>query len=164
MSTAAPSRWIKPPWIPDYAIAVLSVAAAIAADVVFDRPAGADPSAPLFLCAIMFVAWAAGTGPALLATLLTAVAFDYLFLTPAGSFVLSFKGVPHFALFIVAALFVVWLNAGAETDGSLAAACQRNAAHRKRRTQAGGGKSPPGRTRAAGDDRHDSGAGGSPPG
>jgi PAS domain S-box-containing protein len=112
MSTAAPSRWIKPPWIPDYAIAVLSVAAAIAADVVFDRPAGADPSAPLFLCAIMFVAWAAGTGPALLATLLTAVAFDYLFLTPAGSFVLSFKGVPHFALFIVAALFVVWLNAG----------------------------------------------------
>jgi PAS domain S-box-containing protein len=112
MSTAAPSRWIKPPWISDYAIAVLSVAVAIAADVVFDRLTGADPSAPLFLCAIMFVAWAAGTGPALLATLLTAVAFDYLFLTPAGSFVLSFKDVPHFALFIVAALFVVWLNAG----------------------------------------------------
>jgi len=35
---------------------------------VFERLAGADPSALLFLCAIMFVAWAAGTGPALLAT------------------------------------------------------------------------------------------------
>jgi hypothetical protein len=39
MSAAAPSWWIKPPWIPDYAIAVLSVAVAIAADVVFDRRA-----------------------------------------------------------------------------------------------------------------------------
>jgi len=112
MSTAAPSWWIKPLWISDYAIAVLSVAVAIAADVLFERLAGADPSALLFLCAIMFVAWAAGTGPALLATLLAAVAFDYLLLMSARSFVLQFKDVPHFALFIVAALFVVWLNAG----------------------------------------------------
>jgi hypothetical protein len=56
MSTAAPSWWIKPPWISDYAIAVLSVAVAIAADILFERLAGADPSALLFLCAIMFVA------------------------------------------------------------------------------------------------------------
>jgi hypothetical protein len=39
MSTAAPSWRIKPPWISDHAIAVLSVAAAIAADAVFDRRA-----------------------------------------------------------------------------------------------------------------------------
>jgi hypothetical protein len=39
MSTAAPSGWTKPPRLPDYAIAVLSVAVAIASDVVFDRRA-----------------------------------------------------------------------------------------------------------------------------
>jgi PAS domain S-box-containing protein len=112
MSASAPaSRWINPPWIPNYAIAVLSVAVAIVADVVLDRLAGADSPASLFLCAIMFAAWAGGTGPALLATLLTILVFDYFFLPPVYSLALQAKDIPRFALFIVAALFVVWLNA-----------------------------------------------------
>ena len=96
---------------PNYAIAVLSVAAAVVVNLVFDSLSGIDPSVSLFLCAIMFVAWASGTGPALFATLLTILAFDYFFLQPVHSFALQFKDIPQLALLAVAALFVVSLNA-----------------------------------------------------
>jgi len=122
MSTPASPRWIMPPWIPNYAIAALTVVVAIAADLVFDRLSGAHPSASLFLCAIMFVAWMSGTGPALLATTLTILAFDYFFLEPTHSFALQFKDIPQLALFVVAALFVVSLS---ETQRQAAASLRR---------------------------------------
>jgi K+-sensing histidine kinase KdpD len=85
MSASAPSWWLRPHPVSNYAIAVLSVAAAVVVDIVFDRLTGADPSISLFLCAIMLVAWASGTGPALLATALTILAYDYFFLRPEYS-------------------------------------------------------------------------------
>jgi hypothetical protein len=85
MSASVPSWWLRPHPVSNYAIAVLSVAAAVVVDLVFDRLTGADPSISLFLCAIMLVAWASGTGPALLATALTIPAYDYFFLRPEYS-------------------------------------------------------------------------------
>jgi PAS domain S-box-containing protein len=111
MSASVPSWWLRPHPVSNYAIAVLSVAAAVVVDLVFDRLTGADPSISLFLCAIMLVAWASGTGPALLATALTIPAYDYFFLRPEYSFALQVKDLPRFALFAVAALFVVSLSA-----------------------------------------------------
>jgi PAS domain S-box-containing protein len=59
----------------------------------------------------MFVAWIGGTGPGLLALVLTVVAFDYFFLSPVHSFSLPFGDLPRLVLFIIAALFVLALSA-----------------------------------------------------
>ena len=53
----------------------------------------------------MLVAWRGGTGPALFATALAILAFDYFFLLPARSFAFRFEEVPRIALFAIAALF-----------------------------------------------------------
>lgn len=111
MSTSALSWRRESPPVLGYAMAVLSVAAAVGIDLAFGRLMGDDPSVSLFLCAIMFVAWANGTGPALLATALAILAFDYFFLQPTYSFVLEFKEIPRLVFFAVAALFVVSLSA-----------------------------------------------------
>lgn len=109
MSTLA---WrLKSPVILGYAIAFLSVAMAVVGALVFDRVLRVDPSVSLFLCAVTFVAWASGTAPALFATTLSILAFDYFFLQPVHSFVLQLKDIPPLALFTVAALFVVSLSA-----------------------------------------------------
>ena len=108
--TASPGR-LTPSRIPDYMIAVLAVAAAVMIDVSFNRLVGTNPSVSLLLCAVVFVAWAGGTGPALLATALAALAFDYLLLQPVYSLALQFNDIPQLLLFVVAALFVVSLGA-----------------------------------------------------
>ena len=111
MSTSAVSRRRELPAVLGYAIAVLTVAAAVAIDLGFERFLGENPTVSLLLCAIMLVAWAGGTGPALLATALAVVAFDFFFLQPAHSFDFQFKEIPRLTLFSIAALFVVALSA-----------------------------------------------------
>ena len=103
MPTSALASRLQPSWVLNYAIAILSVGAAAVGDIVFARLSAVGPSVSLFLCAIMFVAWAGGTGPALLATTLTIFAFDYLFQQP--------EHLPGLALLTAAALFVVSLSA-----------------------------------------------------
>jgi PAS domain S-box-containing protein len=95
----------------NYGIAVLSAAAAIAAAVAFDRSLGAGPSASLFLCTIMFVAWAGGTGPALLAAVLTILAFNWFLLQPVDSFSLEVGEFARLVVFMIAALIVVLVSA-----------------------------------------------------
>jgi PAS domain S-box-containing protein len=111
MSPSALSLRPKPHWLLNYAIAIVSVASALAADLFFNRFWAVDPSVSLFLCAIMLAAWAGGTGPSLLATALSILAFDYFLLQPIHSFVLQFEDVPRLAFFAVASLFVVSLSA-----------------------------------------------------
>src|SRR5262249_45585850 len=70
--------------IPNYAVAVLAVAAAVVAGLVVDRFLQTAPFVSLFLCAILFAGWLGGAGPGLLATGLSILAFDYFFIPPAG--------------------------------------------------------------------------------
>jgi K+-sensing histidine kinase KdpD len=77
MSASVLSSRLRWPVILDYGIACATPALAFALDVMFNRLWGIDPSASLFLCGIMLVAWTSGPGPALLATGLTILAFDY---------------------------------------------------------------------------------------
>jgi PAS domain S-box-containing protein len=100
----------RSPVIPNYAIAVLSVAAALVADLAFDRLLGAEPSASLFLCAVMLVAWVGGTGPAMLAAMLAILAYAYLLLQPEHSFALPLKNVPRLALLAIATTLAVSLS------------------------------------------------------
>jgi C4-dicarboxylate-specific signal transduction histidine kinase len=123
MSRSNPLLWPKPPAIWSYAIAVLSVAAAL---IISRWPALHLEAAPvsLFLCAVMFSAWFGGIGPGLLATALSGLAFYYYFLPPMFSLAAKPEEIPRLVIFGVSALFV----------GSLSAA-QRSATESLRRAR-----------------------------
>jgi C4-dicarboxylate-specific signal transduction histidine kinase len=123
MSRSNPLLWPKPPAIWSYAIAVLSVAAAL---IISRWPALHLEAAPvsLFLCAVMFSAWFGGIGPGLLATALSGLAFYYYFLPPMYSLAAKPEEIPRLVIFAVSALFV----------GSLSAA-QRSATESLRRAR-----------------------------
>lgn len=101
---------LKRPVILDYGIACATPALAFALDLMFNRLWGIDPSASLFLCGIMLVAWISGPGPALVATALTVLAFDYFLMQPVYSFALEFRELSRLVPFTIAALFVVSLS------------------------------------------------------
>jgi PAS domain S-box-containing protein len=94
-----------------YAIAVLAVAAALTVGLAFEHFLQSSPHVSLFLCAILFIAWACGTGPAIFATVLAIASFEYFILEPAHSLAITEKDVPRLAVFSVAAFFVVALSA-----------------------------------------------------
>src|SRR5712692_5130161 len=107
MSQSSPLWWSKASAILSYSVAVLSVAAALVAGVLFNAFMQTDPFVTLFLCAIMFAAWFGGVGPGLLATALSILAFAYYFAPPINSVGVEFKDIPRIVLFAIAALFVV---------------------------------------------------------
>jgi len=94
-----------------YAIAAVAVGTAVIGGLVFHRMSGFAPTASLFSCVIMFVAWFSGTAPGIVATVLTILAFDYFFLPPFNSFAWSLKDIPQLFVFAIGALFVVALCA-----------------------------------------------------
>jgi C4-dicarboxylate-specific signal transduction histidine kinase len=100
----------RPSAILSYGLAVLLFATALVAELWLYRILNVTPSLSLFLCAIMFVAWFGGTGPGLLATALTILAFDYFFIPPMNSFAVLLKDVPRLAIFAIAAVLVVSLS------------------------------------------------------
>jgi PAS domain S-box-containing protein len=123
MSRSNPLLWVKPPRIWGYGIAVLSAAAAL---IVSRLPAIHLQDAPvsLFLCAVILSAWFGGVGPGLVATALSAIAFNYYFLPPIHSLSPKPDEMPRLVIFVVSALFV----------GSLSAA-QRSAMESLRRAR-----------------------------
>ena len=100
----------KPHAIWSFAIAVLSVAAAL---IVSRAPSFHLQSAPvsLFLCAVMVSAWVGGLLPGLVATLLSCLLFSYYFLAPTSSFSVNADEIPRGVLFLLSALFVALLTA-----------------------------------------------------
>jgi PAS domain S-box-containing protein len=110
MPTSIPVRQLNSGVIANYAMAVLAVAAALAVGLMFEHFLESSPHVSLFLCAILFIAWACGTGPAIFATVLAIAAFEYFILEPAHSFAIADKDVPRLAVFSVAAFFVVLLS------------------------------------------------------
>src|SRR5256712_357944 len=110
MPRSNPLLWPKPPTIWSYGIAVLCVAAAL----LFSRLPAVhlqDASVSLFLCAVLLSAWFGGIGPGLLATALSALAFNYYFLPPIHSLGPKPDAIPRLVIFTVSALFVGSLSA-----------------------------------------------------
>ena len=124
MSKSSPPWWSNPSAAMRYAMAALSIVAAIVAGLLLDRFLETAPFVSLFLCAIMFASWFGGVGPGLLATALSISAFDYFFLPPMHSIAVAFKDIPRLILFAITAAFVIALNAA-----------QRSAAQSLRRTR-----------------------------
>src|SRR5713226_965116 len=110
MFRSNPVLWPKPPAIWGYGIAVVSVGAVL---TLSQLPAVHLQDAPvsLFLCAVILTAWFGGIGPGLLATVLSAVAFNYYFLPPIHSLTLKTAEIPRLVIFTVSALFVGALSA-----------------------------------------------------
>jgi len=110
-----PQRWPKSA-IYYYAIAVLTVAAAIIATELITRLLHAEAIASSMLCAVIFVAWFGGFGPALLAIALALLGFHYYVAPPINSFgwkhdlfAVDISEVPRLILFSITTLFVALL-------------------------------------------------------
>lgn len=100
-----------------YALAVISVVAAIVAADLLTRLLNAEAIASALLCAIVFAAWTGGFGPALLTIALALLAFHYYLAPPSTSFVwkqeltvLTVPGEgPRLALFFLTSIAVALL-------------------------------------------------------
>jgi K+-sensing histidine kinase KdpD len=89
-----------------YGIAVVSVVVATAVALAFREYQFRDVELPLLVLVIGIVTWYAGTGPAVVAVLLSTAVFSYLFVEPLYSFYVSAREVPYFLIFVLAAVVV----------------------------------------------------------
>jgi len=99
-----------------YAMAVLSVAVAIAAAELVTRLLNAEAIASSMLCAVIFAAWFGGLGPGLLAIMLALLAFHYYLAPPINSFAwkqtlfaVGISEMPRLILFSITSLVVAFL-------------------------------------------------------
>jgi PAS domain S-box-containing protein len=110
MSRSNALVWTRSLVIRQYAIAVLSVTAAL---ILSQWPVLHLEAAPasLFFCAVMLSAWFGGFAPGLLAAALSALFFDYYLLSPIHSLAAKPGEIPRVIVFTVSALVVGMLSA-----------------------------------------------------
>jgi PAS domain S-box-containing protein len=98
-------------WVFRYGIAVLSVLASTSLAVLTWKLSVAPRGqASMFLFGIALAVWYGGTGPAIIAVVLSGLAYDYFFVEPIYSFGLGRADAPHFVLFILFAFLVAWFT------------------------------------------------------
>jgi len=93
------------------AVTLVSVAAAVIVAKVLQHYWKSEAFASLFFCAIMFSAWFGGYRQGLLAITLSALAFDYCFLTPIHSIAVNLTELPRLTVFLLCALLIGFLAA-----------------------------------------------------
>ena len=94
-----------------YGLAATSFAIALGMALLAERYGLRDVEVPLFLFAITVTAWYAGSGPAILAVVLSSLAFDYFFTEPRYSFYVTRSELPYYAVFVLFALLLAWFAA-----------------------------------------------------
>jgi PAS domain S-box-containing protein len=102
--------WTKSHVISNYAIALLSIVAAL---ILSQWPALHLGDAPvsLFFCAVMLSAWFGGFRPGFLAAILSTLVFYYYFLPPIHSLAAKPEEIPRLVAFAVSTLVVGTLSA-----------------------------------------------------
>jgi PAS domain S-box-containing protein len=103
-------RWLRLRGTLGYVVSVLAVTVALITSRLLDIYLVAAPAA-LFLCAIMFSAWFGGVRPGFFSIVLSALAFDYYFVSPLYSLAVDIKEIPRVIIFALSALFVGLLSA-----------------------------------------------------
>jgi PAS domain S-box-containing protein len=93
-----------------YGFALLSVAIALAAGLFMAHFNFQGVEFPFFLIAIAVTVWREGTGPAVLALILSSVAFNYFFTQPLYSFYVRPSEIPYYIVFILFALLITWFS------------------------------------------------------
>src|SRR5882724_9045575 len=112
--------WNQPPVILRYAVAVLSVIAALIVLWWMNSVLQAAAPVSLFLCAVMFSAWFGGFGPGLLAITFSILAFKYYYAAPLHMLAADAKEIPRIFVFALSALFAGLLSAAQRSaTGSL---------------------------------------------
>jgi K+-sensing histidine kinase KdpD len=91
-----------------YALAAASFAIALGLALLAQRHGFLNVEVPLFLFAIAVTAWYAGGGPAILAVVLSSLAFDYFFTEPRYSFYVTSSELPYYAVFVLFASLLTW--------------------------------------------------------
>jgi PAS domain S-box-containing protein len=94
-----------------YGLAVLSVAIALESGLFLASHNFQGVEFPLFLFAMALIAWYQGTGPAILALLLSSIAFNYYFTEPLHTLNVTRSEVPYYVMFILFASIVTWFSA-----------------------------------------------------
>src|SRR5437870_2613430 len=95
--------------ISGYALAVLTVALATGVTLLLQDYTFRTP---LFLPAILLSTWFGGTGPGLLAVLLSTLSINFFILEPRFAFAFSFRDFVHLAVFLFTALLISSWSAG----------------------------------------------------
>jgi PAS domain S-box-containing protein len=96
--------------IQTYALAAVSVAAALAGALVLDRYFARDVEVPFFLFAVAVTAWYGRAGAATLALVLSCMSFDYFFVQPLHTLYVSTSDLPYFIIFAAFASLVTWFS------------------------------------------------------
>ena len=98
--------WTNPPSSVKFAVTLVSVASAVIVAWVLWHFWHSEAFASVFFCAIIFSAWFGGFRQGLLGVTLSALAFDYFFLSPTHSFYLDSSQLPRLIIFVVSALLM----------------------------------------------------------
>ena len=93
-----------------YGLAVVSVAIALGVALLTQLETGHDLEFSLFLMAIAVTVWYAGTGPGVLAIVLSGLCFVYFFTPPLYSFDIGPSDRPYLVMFILFALIIGWFS------------------------------------------------------
>ena len=109
--SAMPKRSARPVsgGISGYALSILLVALSTAATLLLRDYTFRTP---LFLPAILLSTWFGGTGPGLLAVLLSTFSINFFILEPRFTFAFTFRDVVHLAVFLFTALLISSWSAG----------------------------------------------------
>jgi signal transduction histidine kinase len=94
-----------------YSFAVVAVFLAVLPALLLQHYKFHDVELAFLLFAVALTAWQAGSGPAVLATVLASLCFDYLFLPPLYSFDLGLQDVPAVVVLISFAVLTTWFAA-----------------------------------------------------
>lgn len=89
-----------------YGFAAVSVVIATAASLALQKYQFRDVELPLLMLVVGLTTWYAGSGPSVLAVLLSTAVFSYLFVEPIYSFTVSARDLPYFVVFVIAAIVV----------------------------------------------------------
>lgn len=100
-----------------YALSVVSVALATSVTLLLQDYAFRTP---LFLPAILLTTWFGGTGPGLLAVLLSTLSINFFILEPRFAFTFTFRDFVHLAVFLFTALVISsWSSARRRAERAL---------------------------------------------
>jgi len=94
-----------------YGLAVVSVSLALGLALPLERYEFRGVEFPLFLFAIALTVWYAGSGPGILAVVLSSLCFNYYFTEPLHSFYVSRSELPYYIVFILFGALLTWFSA-----------------------------------------------------
>jgi K+-sensing histidine kinase KdpD len=107
-----------------YGLAALAVTMALGGALLLERFHFRNVADPLFLFAIAIAVWYAGTGPAILAVVLSGLSDTFFFIEPLYTLYITRDDLPHLVIFVLfASLLTGFAAVRRRVEGDLVQAC-----------------------------------------